>query len=194
MNEQGILHLEEYIRELFRWNRRIRLVGVQDPDLFRSQHLSEVLSSLRDIEELSWTTAVDIGSGNGLIAVPLACAIPHRQVVALEPQARKCTFLRHIARHLQLDNLEVAGCRLEDYSPSSAVAADLLWAARSVEIPHETFRQALQKYPGAHFCLYTGEKTKSHALVQDDVKWLKIIRRRRLSTNPIRFSVLAIVR
>lgn len=194
MNTSRFEKLDMYVDELFRWNRRMRLVGIVDPDRFRRDHLAEVMASIPDIESLPWRTAVDIGSGNGLVGIPLACAFPEREVVALEPQAKKCTFLRHIRRRLQLENLTVTAVRLEDYRPEVAPSGMLLWAARGIEIPLPVFRIALRKYTGSYLWLFSGEQAKSQALIKEQADWLSIRHRRDLETNAKRFSVLASIR
>lgn len=50
---------------------------------------------------------IDFGSGCGLPAIPLAIALPHRQVVAIESKGRKTVFLKQVAHTLGLGNLTV---------------------------------------------------------------------------------------
>jgi len=40
---------------------------------------------------------VDVGSGGGVPGIPLAAALPHREVTLLEANGRKCDFLREWA-------------------------------------------------------------------------------------------------
>jgi 16S rRNA (guanine527-N7)-methyltransferase len=40
---------------------------------------------------------VDVGSGGGSPGIPLACALPEREVTLLEAERRKCDFLREWA-------------------------------------------------------------------------------------------------
>jgi 16S rRNA (guanine527-N7)-methyltransferase len=42
-------------------------------------------------------TVVDVGSGGGAPGIPLAHALPEREVVLLEAERRKCEFLEHWA-------------------------------------------------------------------------------------------------
>jgi len=55
--------------------------------------------SLRGVEIVSRFDGpiVDVGSGGGVPGIPLASALPHRDVVLLEANGRKCDFLREWA-------------------------------------------------------------------------------------------------
>ncbi len=53
---------------------------------------------------------VDVGSGGGAPGVPLAAALPEREVTLLEANGRKCEFLRSVS----LPNLRVVQGRAEE--------------------------------------------------------------------------------
>ena len=55
--------------------------------------------SLRAVEAVSGFqgTIVDVGSGGGAPGIPLAVALPEREVTLLEANGRKCEFLRRWA-------------------------------------------------------------------------------------------------
>jgi 16S rRNA (guanine527-N7)-methyltransferase len=55
---------------------------------------------------------VDAGSGGGAPGIPLAAALPERQVTLLESNRRKCAFLERWAR--ELPNVEVVCGRAEE--------------------------------------------------------------------------------
>jgi 16S rRNA (guanine527-N7)-methyltransferase len=55
---------------------------------------------------------VDVGSGGGAPGIPLAAALPERQVMLLESNRRKCAFLERWAR--ELPNVEVVCGRAEE--------------------------------------------------------------------------------
>lgn len=98
-----------YVDMLKHWNERIRLTGLSD---------ALTVASLQDSLEL-WTyapprvtAALDIGSGNGLPALPLSIAfqIPY---LLVEADRRKAAFLREVARELACP-VTVAAQRIED--------------------------------------------------------------------------------
>jgi 16S rRNA (guanine527-N7)-methyltransferase len=55
---------------------------------------------------------VDVGSGGGSPGIPLAAALPEREVVLLEANGRKCDFLESTAR--EFPNVRVVRGRAEE--------------------------------------------------------------------------------
>jgi 16S rRNA (guanine527-N7)-methyltransferase len=55
---------------------------------------------------------VDVGSGGGVPGIPLAAALPDRELVLLEAQRRKCEFLERMA--LAFPNVRVVWGRAEE--------------------------------------------------------------------------------
>lgn len=55
---------------------------------------------------------VDVGSGGGAPGIPLAAALPEREVTLLEASRRKCVFLRDVAR--EFPNATVIEGRAEE--------------------------------------------------------------------------------
>jgi 16S rRNA (guanine527-N7)-methyltransferase len=60
---------------------------------------------------------VDVGSGGGAPGIPLAAALPDREVVLLEANGRKCDFLESVAR--DFPNVRVVRGRAEEQAPDS---------------------------------------------------------------------------
>lgn len=77
------------------------------------EHLADslVALSLRSVREA--THMVDIGSGAGLPALPLAIARPDLQVVALESNARKAGFITALIDRCELANAKAVAARAE---------------------------------------------------------------------------------
>lgn len=61
-------------------------------------------------------TIVDVGSGGGAPGVPLAAALPEREVVLLEATRRKCDFLESLEG---LPNVRVVCGRAEEQQPDT---------------------------------------------------------------------------
>ena len=166
-----------WVDELYRWNGSIRLVGEPVKKTFIKGLLSEVLIVLPKLKEFSWTTAVDIGSGNGLVSIPMAIEFPERQIVAVEPKHKKAAFLRHIGHVLQLKNFSVVQSRIgDDYIQSGD---DTLWTIRAMEISNECFRSWLTSKPRGRLLVFSSPLARSekamrfcHDLLQEEQTFL----------------------
>lgn len=104
--------MQRYAELLLDWNPSVNLSGARS--------IEEVLAQVATGDALlaiPWTgigRVIDIGSGGGLPAVPLALAMPHVQFTLLEANTRKCAFLEHVAASLKLTNVAVAAGRAEE--------------------------------------------------------------------------------
>lgn len=110
-----------YLDELRAWNRAYNLTAVRDPAEMVTRHVLDALAILPWIE--AGSRLLDVGSGAGLPAVPLALAAPRLAVTALDSNGKKARFLRHVQRTLPLANLEVIEARVQDYRPAQAFPA-----------------------------------------------------------------------
>jgi len=74
-------------------------------------HVDESLAALEVVQRFEGSI-VDVGSGGGAPGIPLAAALPERQVTVLEANGRKCAFLREAAR--EFPNVTVVHGRAEE--------------------------------------------------------------------------------
>ena len=103
-----------YLDLLERWNRKINLTGVRDPEACVTRHFGESLYLGRWVELDG--RLLDIGSGAGFPGLALKIAFPALAVTLLEPIAKKRAFLKEVARTCEMKLVEVAGERLEDFA------------------------------------------------------------------------------
>jgi 16S rRNA (guanine527-N7)-methyltransferase len=87
------------------------LTGVKDAEEAWRVHVEDSLRALPVVR--AWPgSIVDVGSGGGAPGVPLAAALPDRQVTLLEANARKAEFLRRVAQ--DFPNISVVAGRAEE--------------------------------------------------------------------------------
>jgi 16S rRNA (guanine527-N7)-methyltransferase len=79
-------------------------------------HVDESLAALAVVRRFEGPI-VDVGSGGGAPGIPLAAALPDRQVALLEANGRKCAFLREAA--LEFPNVTVVQGRAEEQETDS---------------------------------------------------------------------------
>lgn len=77
----------------------------------RRVHVEDSLRAVEAIQQFEGPI-VDVGSGGGAPGIPLAVALPEREVTLVESNRRKCEFLEHWAR--ELPNVRVICGRAEE--------------------------------------------------------------------------------
>jgi 16S rRNA (guanine527-N7)-methyltransferase len=87
------------------------LTAIDDIDEARRALLEDALRAV-DVVSSFEGPIVDVGSGGGSPGIPLAAALPEREVVLLEARSRKADFLREVAR--EFPNVTVVGGRAEE--------------------------------------------------------------------------------
>jgi 16S rRNA (guanine527-N7)-methyltransferase len=87
------------------------LTALRDPAEARRVLLEDALLGVPLVERFPGPVA-DVGSGGGTPGIPLAAALPSREVTLLEAERRKCVFLRRFED--ELPNLRVLWGRAED--------------------------------------------------------------------------------
>ena len=106
--------LMEYVTELLNWNRVYNLTSVRKPADIITRH---ILDSLTLIPHLNGERILDVGTGAGLPGIALAIACPERDFVLLDSSSKKLRFVQQTLGILQLENVTLENCRLEDYRP-----------------------------------------------------------------------------
>jgi len=87
------------------------LTSIRDPAEARRVHVDESLAALDAVQRFEGPI-VDVGSGGGAPGIPLASALPDRDVTLLEANGRKCAFLREAVR--EFPNVTVVQGRAEE--------------------------------------------------------------------------------
>jgi len=111
--EDLVCQLDSFYSLLSRWNKKINLTSLSDPDEAVERLLIEPLLAARFVPSTA-TALMDVGSGGGSPAIPLKLALPRLRLTMVEVKARKSAFLREAVRHLQLNDAWVETARVEE--------------------------------------------------------------------------------
>lgn len=95
------------------WGSAVRLTGFSEEKERLERYFGEALHAFPAFPVRA--TAVDIGSGGGTPALPLAIARPAIQWILLEPNKKKAVFLEEAKTRLGLSNVEVRRERYEAF-------------------------------------------------------------------------------
>ena len=104
---------QRFVGLLLAGNRRQNLTRVTNPREVARLHLLDSLAALPLVDQLAPGEVIDLGSGGGLPALPLAMARPQMRWTLVDSVARKAAVLRDFAAALGLRNVTVVADRAE---------------------------------------------------------------------------------
>jgi 16S rRNA (guanine527-N7)-methyltransferase len=179
---------------LSRWNRKINLTALDEPDAAIDRLLLEPVIAARHLP-VSARSLMDVGSGGGSPAIPLKLVATRLALTMVEAKARKSAFLREAIRHLELTNTTVETSRYEELlaRPELHESFDVL-SLRAVRVEAEALTN-LQAFvrPGGTLLLFRGpggpdipgllpplEWTATHPLVESLQSRLTIVSKVRI--------------
>jgi 16S rRNA (guanine527-N7)-methyltransferase len=146
-----------YYSELQRWNRRVNLVSRQNHDWVRSHFLDSLAPISLGLLHVG-CRIVDIGAGAGFPGVPLKLAGDAGFLGMAEASGKKCAWLKHLVRVLELTDCEVLEGRFGDLLNNSWAGKFDIAVSRAAAKPHlilETAHAFL--VPGGRMLIYTTE-------------------------------------
>ena len=115
--------LARYLMHLLETNRSFNLTSITDLNEAWTKHVLDSLTLVPDLRALpDGAEIVDVGSGGGLPAIPLAIALPMHRFTLLEATAKKGRFLAEAAQQLGLDHVQVVSERAESFGQGAGRA------------------------------------------------------------------------
>ena len=163
--------LRLYLELLLKWNARVNLTAVRDPEQIVTRHFGESLFAARTLFAASSeaNTLADVGSGAGFPGIPIKLWETRIRLTLIESQNKKATFLREVIRTLHLEGTDVFCNRAEQWGQRAEVVT-----LRAVE----KFESVLPIAAGlvareGRLCLLIGAKQISTAqqLLGEEWQW-----------------------
>ena len=103
--------LEKHFLLLQRWNQKLNLTSLKDPEEIAERHYAESIFLGGHLPS-GQLNIVDIGSGAGFPGIPVAALRPECAITLVESHQRKSVFLREATR--DLSNVKVSAERIEE--------------------------------------------------------------------------------
>jgi len=113
LSSQQLQAFARYQEELLRWNQRINLTAIREPDQIVTKHFLDSLSVLTVTGCLNGQRVADVGSGAGFPGLALKIACPAMRLTLIESVGKKADFCRHIVQTLGLSDVTVLAERAE---------------------------------------------------------------------------------
>ncbi|MEO0234548.1 MAG: 16S rRNA (guanine(527)-N(7))-methyltransferase RsmG [candidate division WOR-3 bacterium] len=105
--EKNFQEMAIYLDLLLKWNESVNLISKNDIDIIVERHFRDSLLALNFVCEPKYKNIVDIGSGNGFPAIPLAIVFKEKNFTLIEIKEKKCYFLKEVKESLGLKNVMI---------------------------------------------------------------------------------------
>jgi len=114
LDAEALNRLFVYFRELKHWSRKINLIAKKatDEEILEKHFLDSL--TLLPLLQGDNPHLLDIGTGAGFPGLVCKVVKPELQLTLVEPRQKRVAFLSHISRTLQLENISILDCRVED--------------------------------------------------------------------------------
>ena len=174
MTAPQLHQISTYIDLLLRWNARVNLTSIREPEEIVRRHFGESLFAARHLfppanretaavsvgfaNDQQPTTndgpldLLDLGSGAGFPGLPIKLSAPELRTTLIESNQRKATFLREVVRTLALTDVEIFSGRAEDFPGRSRTVS--LRAVERFEIALPLAASLIE--PGGRLALLIG--------------------------------------
>ncbi len=116
------------------WNEKINVISRKDVDNIYERHVLHSLAIAKYAQFKDGSKILDLGTGGGFPAIPLAIFFPEIEILAVDSIAKKLKVVDEVAASIGLKNIQTKHIRVEeikdqyDFVVSRAVAplADLI--------------------------------------------------------------------
>ena len=140
LTDSELAKVSTYIDLLMRWNARINLTAIRDPEEIVTRHFGESLFAARHLfpaiarvetgdSPVGRVSVADLGSGAGFPGIPIKLWAPETSLTLIESTQKKAVFLREVCRALGLMDVNVENARAETIA---SAACDIV-TLRAVE-------------------------------------------------------------
>lgn len=120
---QQLNQLRAHFEAVVRTNRVMNLTRITDPVEAAVKHYADSLALLIWVvkRQITVKTVLDVGTGAGFPALPLAVVRPDWSVTAIDATGKKIDFLRRTAAAIGIDNLRCEHAHSQHWKPSSFI-------------------------------------------------------------------------
>lgn len=140
-------------------NAQTNLTRLTSPEAYLYKHILDSLTIINSLPE--GAQVIDLGSGAGFPALPLAIVRPDLTITAVESVGKKCRFIQESAAALSLTNLNVINDRAEALGQRSTYRErfDVVTARALAPLPVLLeYAIPLVTYPQGRFLAFKGSQ------------------------------------
>ncbi len=113
LTEKNVSDLYTYSKLLIEWNEKFNLTSIKEEKSIFLKHFFDSLCLVKAIDLNRNISICDVGSGAGLPGLVLKIIFDKLNITLIESSNKKCEFLKHVVKELNLNNVEIINDRAE---------------------------------------------------------------------------------
>lgn len=153
------------------WNQNINLTSITEKNDFAVLHLLDSIICLDFFKNVK--KVVDIGTGAGFPAFPLAILLPNIEFTLVDSINKKTNFHNLVIKELKLENVKAVNARIEGFAKKNFEMFDVVTARAVAKMPTLLeYAMPLLKINGM-FLAYKSQQVEQE--IQDSKKALEIL-------------------
>jgi 16S rRNA (guanine527-N7)-methyltransferase len=169
VDDRQIALIQEYIRILRHWNDKLNLTAIREPLEILHRHFCESMFGAIAVP-INGGRLADIGSGPGFPGIPIKILRPELELILVESNIKKGTFLAEIVRDLDLGNARVLISRYEELDEELA-PLDFVCSRAVGEFGPFLKWAAGEKLAANHLLLWIGGRDLDEVRKSEDWDW-----------------------
>lgn len=104
-----------YFETLVEWNEKMNLTAITDEEEVYLKHFYDSITASFYFDFSKPFHLCDVGAGAGFPSIPLKIVYPHIEVTIVDSLNKRISFLNHLAKELNLENVHFIHDRAETF-------------------------------------------------------------------------------
>lgn len=104
-----------YFKTLVEWNEKMNLTAITDEEEVYLKHFYDSITASFYFDFSKPFRLCDVGAGAGFPSIPLKIVYPHIEVTIVDSLNKRISFLNHLAKELNLENVHFIHDRAETF-------------------------------------------------------------------------------
>lgn len=113
LSEEQIEKFNTYCQMLLKWNEKINLTAITDPNQIAVKHFADSISIFAFAQINEGASVIDVGTGAGFPGIPLAIVRPDIKLTLLDSLNKRLVFLKEVTNTLGI-SCDIIHMRAED--------------------------------------------------------------------------------
>ncbi len=124
-----------FYEELIKVNEYMNLTAITERDEVYCKHFLDSLTILKAINSNDKLSLLDVGSGAGFPAIPLAITTNNLDITIIDALGKRIKFLNETIKKLDLNNVKALHKRAEEYAKEKREFYDITTARAVARLP-----------------------------------------------------------